>query len=350
MINCPKCGFSQPQDHYCASCGVNMDTYRPAQKSVSEIFFSNPKLQAAVLIMLLLSAFTVFKFRSASRHFAQLKERTQQESYAVDAASEDGAADFSKREKIAAPPRVMAESTTPPSPPAAVMNPQAPQGAGATGQPPQARAGFVDPNKPVAATSAAGGAAGAVNDQPKAASKVRIFFVQIQRQALGEIVAEARGVDSLKEISSGVLPGADAKLKSLKPAWNVLEEPTLHDISKNTVISVNHEIHDDQLNQDLGLSLSVTPTAADETQTQIVVRTNRTLREPQNAAGYLKEPFAQQFAIPRGGAAFISGTLLHRPLADAEKIMYAGIDVVRVMTTPEYASQATEFVIFVEPR
>lgn len=32
MINCPKCGFQQPPDDFCASCGVNMSTYRPARK------------------------------------------------------------------------------------------------------------------------------------------------------------------------------------------------------------------------------------------------------------------------------------------------------------------------------
>ncbi|OQW49871.1 MAG: hypothetical protein A4S09_11525 [Proteobacteria bacterium SG_bin7] len=32
MINCPKCGFQQPPDDFCASCGVNMSTYRPAKK------------------------------------------------------------------------------------------------------------------------------------------------------------------------------------------------------------------------------------------------------------------------------------------------------------------------------
>lgn len=32
MINCPKCGFQQPPDQFCASCGVNMAKYRPAKK------------------------------------------------------------------------------------------------------------------------------------------------------------------------------------------------------------------------------------------------------------------------------------------------------------------------------
>jgi hypothetical protein len=29
LIQCPKCGFSQPKDRYCANCGVDMESYRP---------------------------------------------------------------------------------------------------------------------------------------------------------------------------------------------------------------------------------------------------------------------------------------------------------------------------------
>ena len=29
MQKCPKCGFIQPKDHYCAECGLNIDEYKP---------------------------------------------------------------------------------------------------------------------------------------------------------------------------------------------------------------------------------------------------------------------------------------------------------------------------------
>jgi hypothetical protein len=32
MINCPKCGFQQPPDEFCANCGVNMARYKPSKK------------------------------------------------------------------------------------------------------------------------------------------------------------------------------------------------------------------------------------------------------------------------------------------------------------------------------
>ena len=42
MITCPKCGFSQPQDRYCAKCGVDMENYTPEAPSVLQKLISNP--------------------------------------------------------------------------------------------------------------------------------------------------------------------------------------------------------------------------------------------------------------------------------------------------------------------
>lgn len=33
-INCPKCGFTQPQDQYCARCGVDITTYKAPPKPI----------------------------------------------------------------------------------------------------------------------------------------------------------------------------------------------------------------------------------------------------------------------------------------------------------------------------
>lgn len=42
LINCPKCGFSQPKDRYCASCGVDMDHFRPQPTPWLRKFWNNP--------------------------------------------------------------------------------------------------------------------------------------------------------------------------------------------------------------------------------------------------------------------------------------------------------------------
>lgn len=54
MITCPKCGFSQPQDQYCAKCGVDMQSFKPAPAPLAVRLLSNSKLIAGLVIASLL--------------------------------------------------------------------------------------------------------------------------------------------------------------------------------------------------------------------------------------------------------------------------------------------------------
>lgn|SRR6185312_2494633 len=56
LINCPKCGFSQPQDRYCANCGVDMETYRPKAESFWKKIASNPFLHVALVFLLVFAS------------------------------------------------------------------------------------------------------------------------------------------------------------------------------------------------------------------------------------------------------------------------------------------------------
>lgn len=52
LINCPKCGFSQPQDKYCAQCGVDMESYKPKEPSGISQFFSSLAVQVFILLII----------------------------------------------------------------------------------------------------------------------------------------------------------------------------------------------------------------------------------------------------------------------------------------------------------
>ena len=41
MVKCPKCSFEQPEDIYCANCGVNMKTYKPTPESFLKSFINS---------------------------------------------------------------------------------------------------------------------------------------------------------------------------------------------------------------------------------------------------------------------------------------------------------------------
>lgn len=51
LMKCPKCGFSQPQDQYCAQCGVDMVNFKPPRQSAMSKLFSDPLFHISVLVV-----------------------------------------------------------------------------------------------------------------------------------------------------------------------------------------------------------------------------------------------------------------------------------------------------------
>lgn len=49
MIECPRCGFSQPKDQYCASCGVDMDQLLAKPKPLFVRLVQNPNFHLALI-------------------------------------------------------------------------------------------------------------------------------------------------------------------------------------------------------------------------------------------------------------------------------------------------------------
>lgn len=55
LVNCPKCGFSQPQDQYCAKCGVDMQSFRAKPEPVQKRLVANPVFLIGVVFVLVFS-------------------------------------------------------------------------------------------------------------------------------------------------------------------------------------------------------------------------------------------------------------------------------------------------------
>lgn len=51
LVDCPKCGFSQPQDQYCAKCGVDMVAYRAKPATVKSRLLANPIFHISVIFI-----------------------------------------------------------------------------------------------------------------------------------------------------------------------------------------------------------------------------------------------------------------------------------------------------------
>lgn len=72
MMKCPRCGFEQPPDEYCAQCGVNMETYREKHRpSFFKMLINDSRLQVTALILIALTSF-VFLY---NQQFQKIESR-----------------------------------------------------------------------------------------------------------------------------------------------------------------------------------------------------------------------------------------------------------------------------------
>lgn len=53
MQDCPRCGFVQPEDRYCANCGLDIENYSPAKPGVLKQFTQNSGVLLSVLVLAL---------------------------------------------------------------------------------------------------------------------------------------------------------------------------------------------------------------------------------------------------------------------------------------------------------
>ncbi len=101
LVKCPKCGFDQPKDTYCANCGIEMDSYKPIKAPLWKRIVKSPLF--SLLIFLALGYAAVLYLRNPSQ-VGSLKSNT---SYSRDVA---------KKVTPITPPNGHGGSTSSPSP------------------------------------------------------------------------------------------------------------------------------------------------------------------------------------------------------------------------------------------
>lgn len=61
LVKCPKCGFDQPKDTYCASCGIEMDSYKPIQPPFWKTAIKSPLVSLLMFVGLGYGAYVYLK-------------------------------------------------------------------------------------------------------------------------------------------------------------------------------------------------------------------------------------------------------------------------------------------------
>lgn len=86
MISCPKCGFDQPKDQYCAKCGIDMTLYQPKRKNIITRVLLAPVFHIGIILIgVILISFYIFRseeikwkqnseeYKHSEAHIVQIK-------------------------------------------------------------------------------------------------------------------------------------------------------------------------------------------------------------------------------------------------------------------------------------
>lgn len=79
MQECPKCGFVQPKDRYCANCGMDIEAYRPAPPSVWLKMRRNGPFRLALLLLVTLILASIVYVSQRDRLNQSLLEASKQD-------------------------------------------------------------------------------------------------------------------------------------------------------------------------------------------------------------------------------------------------------------------------------
>jgi hypothetical protein len=358
MVNCPRCGFSQPQDQYCASCGVDMLAFKPAGKPFYQRVVSNTFFQIFILVA---GVAVVFSFARRHRH-AELADRVaeienaQNKQILSSTSSNHGKSDLAstaaaKRQQPNAPHGSGMQAPT------ASSAASPPSGAGKGGAELSAAAFVANSDD----AKAAGGPSGNPGGNPasgtrahKVATNLVVTFGEISRGSLAELVSAADLNSGILQgpILSGVVPGLGARIKALHNAgqWETLDSSS-HSLKAAQAVEIYGGQREESSGHFLGFVVEAHPRQLDDTESQIQLRIWRSLRE----GGGIDEfsvPLPDAFTVPTGSAIFISGSqiLPRRTLSEAERRFYHPLKVLHLLATEEFRQGSTELLIMIEPR
>lgn len=210
LINCPKCGFSQPNDRYCASCGVDMVAFRPAPPPFWRQLMGNPAFLIALTFATVMASVLYIR-KQQNEELASRAELIrsgpvivqQTEAQApIESSSESDGSEL--RAAATVPPE--AESTPPPAPLPAAAPPPAPVETTASAR--------IAANGPAA--PAVNAEAGTANrPRPERKLSLTAVYAEVSQESLHQLLEEAqttRLLTDFGDFKSGPVADVSARL------------------------------------------------------------------------------------------------------------------------------------------
>lgn len=333
LIRCPRCGFSQPQDRYCAKCGVDMQSYRPKQQSFAQKIFANPFFHITIFGSLLIYA-TLFLVQKKSNLLNSDKARTFA-TQAYQSSQEDTS--LEEESRASEPNEIEASEVVSQATVAAGAAGLAAEGGNATNS-------NSESTSPNSNTVTGPSEAKALAATPPLT--LRIYFTETKLPFLQRIIEEARNFgqyDDNADVPFGVIQSMESRINSSNTFIDIIEKVELPvEAAKNNLIKVFRGKYEGSENE-IGLYTHVQVLEIDNNMVKGEVDFFRTWMDKGNPDKTSNEN-RKMFDLAQRQGLFLANILPRTGLSDREGLF--NLSIFKIMKSTPFRSQQTESVIY----
>ena len=329
LIRCPKCGFQQPTDKYCAQCGVDIENFKPEGASSVKKFFTSPLVHLAVLVALSATlGISFYQQRKISEtKEAPLTARILQ----VNSAPADSIA------ATAEPMSVANDQTMTESQEASTFTSDTPSPATTGATPTAAESGTT--------TEANQASSAPTPTKSPGIPHLTIYYAEVSRNEIQNLFEQSQTTGqfmSFGDYTAGIIPALEKRITPSNLNIKVLHREE-RSIEAKTPLRLSYG------RGNAGLEVFIEPTELDAQSFRgnMEVRRNWTELGANQAPEPSRKAFPASIELTSAAGFFISGILPRKTPVDNDNEI-TNINVFRILRSPAFQRGDSEFVIFID--
>ncbi len=315
MIKCPRCGFEQPVDTFCASCGVNMQTYK------SKLSGPKPMIIGLVAAGIALVVFVAFKI---SRSTESLEKSASLSGKIFD--------DFNK-ELDSSPPPVTAAVAQGPPVEARVSRPAV-----------QAKSVQTKPNPATIAAEIS---------QPTAVPTATPAEHMTNQLTMAFALASKETTEKLSlpvgRVGANIIPKIKYEAAIKEAGFQNLSSET-QALNPSQPVKFSQGTQEPRTRENIGFNIDVTLVRLLDTSADYKIQIKRSLPDvsPLGEIRITSQDFLENVTLSMGNVYGISGMLPRKTVLQNEAPLYQ-TNILRAMLETAFQSSDEEFIIFIVP-
>jgi len=331
MVKCPKCNFEQPEDIYCASCGVKMASVRVRGAPIYQSWMFKVGLLTVAIIALVMYD----RQKSSSSPAPNVATQNAATTFTKTADSAESAPPPPTTTNVAASSTSSAESVPPPM--SNAVNSAASKRFARQTNPQGVQKTAAGPNENIDTK-----ASGNLGLKPI----MRVTFYQGSRNALQELHRESQVNASAGDASGGIVN--QKKLQSLVSSAELrsLGGSRYRDYdAQNPVVVFKGQRGTGEGGRNIGLYFQITPMRQDTTSASLEIKSwgNVKLQDTD------ENLFSTEMTLNSQSSAFISGFLPRdKTFTDEEKTIFESDNTLKIYNQDDFWDNSTDLIMVVE--